>query len=210
MYTLLIDTSNQMLSVAINQHKTVRAEINTNVKVNHSETLMHYIERLFDMARINKSDIRSIVIARGPGSYTGVRIGVTVAKVLASQWNVNLYSVSSLFVIAAASNGIVTPVIDARRGEVFAATYERGETIVDPQHTRLENALKFHAHAAVIGNSDEPIALNIEGFYHTQVRVSEVERFANQLRKEEVERFVPEYLKVSEAEAKWRSSQSEQ
>ena len=100
MISLLLDTSNQALSVAVNRNGKMLAEINTNYKKTHSETLVDYIEKVLAIAAVKKTDIDRIIAARGPGSYTGVRIGVTVAKMLSKQLDIPLYSVSSLFVLA--------------------------------------------------------------------------------------------------------------
>lgn len=80
MKLLLIDTSNQPLSVAITNNNETIAEINNNSKVNHSVQLMPEIQRLFEQSGISKHDLDGIVVAEGPGSYTGLRIGVTTVK----------------------------------------------------------------------------------------------------------------------------------
>ena len=77
---LLIDTSNQPLSVAIMKDNEVIAEKTTDIKKNHSVQLMPEIAEILTESKINKTEITDIVVAEGPGSYTGLRIGVTVAK----------------------------------------------------------------------------------------------------------------------------------
>src|SRR5699024_10649996 len=77
MLSLLYDTSNRPLSVALNLDGFTLSEINTTVKKTHSATVMDYIDKLFKMADMKKNDIGRIIVAKGPGSYTGVRIGVT-------------------------------------------------------------------------------------------------------------------------------------
>ena len=98
---LLIDTSNQPLSVAVVQDKETLSEINTNIKKNHSIQLMPSIKQVIADSGLDKSAIDGIVVAKGPGSYTGLRIGVTVAKTLAYAMNAKLYGVSSLKALAA-------------------------------------------------------------------------------------------------------------
>ena len=94
MISLLLDTSNQALSVAVNRDSKMVAEINTNYKKTHSETLVDNIQKVLEIADIKKSQLDRIIVAKGPGSYTGVRIGITVAKMLAKQLNIPVYSVS--------------------------------------------------------------------------------------------------------------------
>ena len=206
MKSLLIDTSNQMLSIAINEDKILLAEINTNVKVNHSETLMVYLDDLFRAARVKKSEIDRIIVARGPGSYTGVRIGATVAKVLATTLDIPLYSVSSLFSMYASARhliheGPVYPIIDARRGTVFASGYDNHEEILQPVHIEFSEIASETS--IFIGNRKDKIASSIPNFKHIQTRISEVEAYDTYIREENVHGFVPEYLRLSEAELNW-------
>lgn len=118
MNSLLIDTSNQPLSVALMQNDEVLAEITTDSKQNHSVQLMPAISQLFEQSKIAKQQLDAIIVAEGPGSYTGLRIGVTVAKTLAYALDVKLYGVSSLKALAATidhTDKLLVPVFDARR-----------------------------------------------------------------------------------------------
>lgn len=210
MKSLLIDTSNKVISLAINDDGINIAEINANVARPHSETLMVYINHLFEYAGMNKSEIDRIIVARGPGSYTGVRIGVTVAKTLAFSLKTGLYSVSSLFVLAASSDqrGVVVPLFDARRGNVFTAAYKFNgddfEEIMAPAHVSFDDLTEQlkDEDAGFYGNSTEQFK-NVDGFAHLTPRIADVERFTEALKHENVHDFVPEYLRVSEAERNW-------
>ena len=132
---LLIDTSNQPLSVALVKDDKVEAEINSNEKRNHSAQLMPAVEKLFESASFTKNEVDAVVVAQGPGSYTGLRIGVTVAKTLAYSLDAELYGVSSLKALAATidstSEDDIVPIFDARREAVYAGVYryERGELV---------------------------------------------------------------------------------
>ncbi len=210
MKSLLIDTSNKVISMAINDDGINIAEINANVARTHSETLMVYISRLFEYAGMEKNEIDRIIVARGPGSYTGVRIGVTVAKTLAFSLKIDLYSVSSLFALAASSDrqGVVVPLFDARRGNVFTAAYKFNEDdfeeIQAPAHISFEDlkGKMKDENVSFYGNSTEQFK-NVDGFAHLTPRISDVERFAKALKQEHIHDFVPEYLRVSEAERNW-------
>ena len=83
MIWLGIDTANTPLSVAIVKDGQLLAEENNAMAVNHSLRAMPAIEELFDKVGIAPADIDAIAVSEGPGSYTGVRIGVTIAKTLA-------------------------------------------------------------------------------------------------------------------------------
>lgn len=209
MISLLIDTSNKPLSIAINEDTKCLAEINVNVKKTHSETLMKYIQNLFDYANISKSGIDRIIVAKGPGSYTGVRIGVTVAKTLAFSLGIELYSVSSLFALAASSkrSGSVTPIFDGRRGNVFAASYvfseDSFEEILSPAYIPYNELILKLKDTEYIGDTSERFTDQINDFTHIIPRVSEVEYYEMSLKKEDVHQMEPDYLRVSEAERNW-------
>lgn len=212
MISLLIDTSNRPLSVALNKDSFTLAEINTTVHRNHSGTVMDYIDKLFKMTDVDRTSIDRIIVARGPGSYTGVRIGVTVAKTLAYALNVELYSVSSLFVAAASSGrtGIVAPAFDGRRGNVFSAVFNMKENnfneIIAPQYVSiddLKSSLEQQDSAHILIDGKEKFSDVIGDYIHVIPRITEVEKFEQALILEDIHKMVPEYLKVSEAERNW-------
>ena len=124
---LLIDTSNQPLSVALMQDEKVLIEQTTNIKQNHSVQLMPETQKLFEQSQVDKQEITDIVVAEGPGSYTGLRIGVTVAKTLAYALQTRLYGVSSLKALAATikdEHRLLVPIFDARREAVYTGVYQ--------------------------------------------------------------------------------------
>src|SRR5699024_7924631 len=94
MRVLAIDTSNQTMSVAVKEGEFVVGELTTHIKRNHSERLMPAIENLMNEVGWTPSSLDRIAVAQGPGSYTGLRIGVTVAKTLAWTLQKELVGVS--------------------------------------------------------------------------------------------------------------------
>lgn len=123
MIWLGIDTANIPLSIAIVEDGKVITEENTSAKINHSLRAMPAIEEAFKRVNLTPADIDVIAVAEGPGSYTGVRIGVTIAKTLAWTLKKPLVGVSSLKALAMNGlffNGLVCPLIDARRNHVYA------------------------------------------------------------------------------------------
>ena len=146
---LLIDTSNQPLSVALMQDEKVLIEQTTNIKQNHSVQLMPEIQKLFEQSQVDKQEITDIVVAEGPGSYTGLRIGVTVAKTLAYALQTRLYGVSSLKALAATikdEHRLLVPIFDARREAVYTGVYQyvNGEltTIIEDGYLSI-NAVSY-------------------------------------------------------------------
>lgn len=130
MNILAIDTSNRPMSVALYHNEIPLIEHTLNSKRNHSVQLMPAIEYLMKEVNLQPKDLSKIVVANGPGSYTGLRIGVTTAKTLAWSLNIPLVTVSSLELVAANliySNGLVCSFFDARRGNVFTGLYRAQE-----------------------------------------------------------------------------------
>ena len=96
MITLGIDTANQTLAIGVVEDKQILGQIQTNIKRNHSVTLMPAIDQLFADLQMSPQDIDRIAVSDGPGSYTGLRIGVTTAKTIAYTLDNDLIGVSSL------------------------------------------------------------------------------------------------------------------
>lgn len=149
MRLLAIDTSNQTLSVAVCEDRRLLGEYTTTVKKNHSIMLMPTIADLMQRVGLKAKDIDRFVVAQGPGSYTGLRIGVTTAKTLAYTLNKELVGISSLEVLAAnciGLTGTVVPLFDARRQQVYAGAYtihqgKRSIALPD-QHISLTDLLQ--------------------------------------------------------------------
>ena len=131
MKVLAFDTSSKALSVAILDGKNLLADVTVNIKKNHSITLMPAIDFLMASVDLQPSDLDRIVVAQGPGSYTGLRVAVATAKTLAYTLNIELVGVSSLYALAAAADldGLVVPIMDARRNNVYAGFYKNGQSV---------------------------------------------------------------------------------
>ena len=213
MISLLLDTSNQELSVAVNRDGKMIAEINTNYKKTHSETLVDNIQKVLSIADIKKNHIDRIIVAKGPGSYTGVRIGITVAKMLAKQLNIPIYSVSSLFVLAVSNHitGNAVPLIDARRGHVYGAVYNIQEDdyteVIAPAYIEFSTLAADIDEGVFLLNSEEKITIDIDEYTHVTPRISETERYKKALKLEDADQLVPDYLRISEAERNWQNNQ---
>ena len=143
MLVLGIETSNVILSVAIVEDNQTLIEITEHSKNNHSERLMPVIEKAFKEINRKIKEIDLIAVSEGPGSYTGVRIGVTVAKTLAWTLDKPLVGLSSLEILAKNldKDGIVIPLFDARRQTAFAGAYKNGQSIIPDGHYVLDSFL---------------------------------------------------------------------
>lgn len=103
----------------------------------HSERMMPALDDLCRMAGITPQQLEGVAVVTGPGGFTGIRTGLAVAKTLAQSLEIPLVGISSLDAMQEgfAGLGLIAPMIDARRGEVFAALYKKGpetETLIEP------------------------------------------------------------------------------
>ena len=145
MKILAFDTSNQPLTVSLAEDEQIKQIFTTNIARNHSIQLLPAIKSALASQKWQLQEIDRIVVAQGPGSFTGLRIGVTVAKVLADTLNTELVGVSSLAVLASqiSFNGLVVPLFDARNQNVFAGVYQEEKSIFPESHQPISNLFAF-------------------------------------------------------------------
>ncbi|WP_163538258.1 tRNA (adenosine(37)-N6)-threonylcarbamoyltransferase complex dimerization subunit type 1 TsaB [Gracilibacillus sp. YIM 98692] len=130
MNILAIDTSNQVMGVAVWKDGELKAEYTANMKRNHSVGLMPSIDHIMRETNIMPSELDRIAVAKGPGSYTGVRIGLATAKTMAWTLQIPIVSVSSLELLAhnvSHQPHFICPFFDARRGLVYTGLYQAKE-----------------------------------------------------------------------------------
>lgn len=132
MISLFLDTSSSYLSSAIVKDGKVLKEIYLYLEKEMSKYALLKIKEMMDELNLKPNDIDTVVVVNGPGSYTGLRVGVTIAKTFAWGLNKKLAKVSSLFAMATSikSNSYIVPIIDARRGFVFAGVYDKNYNVV--------------------------------------------------------------------------------
>lgn len=127
MNIIAIDSSGLVASVAIANENGVIAEYTVNNKKTHSQTLLPMLDEIKRITETDLTQIDAIAIAAGPGSFTGLRIGSATAKGIALALNVPIVEVSTLEALAAnvyATAGVVCPIMDARRNQVYTGIYE--------------------------------------------------------------------------------------
>ena len=123
---LAIDTATRLLSLAIHDGERVLAEQTWQAPNNHTEILAPALSGLFEHAGITAADLTALAVVQGPGSYTGVRIGVSMAKGLAAAQRLPLIGVTTLDTVAAAQpkySGTLIAIVGAGRGRVIAGRY---------------------------------------------------------------------------------------
>lgn len=136
MISLFLDTSSKYLTIAIcrdNEQLFVYSEEGNN---NLSRKVLPKINEILSKLSIDKKMIDNIYVVNGPGSFTGIRIGVTIAKVWAWTLKKNIFVISSLHALATTkvATKYIVPLIDARRGYVYAGIYQDGKSILKDQY----------------------------------------------------------------------------
>ena len=132
MIVLGIETSSTCGSVAVVQDRKVLGELFFNTGTKHSTKIVPSISNLLSTVELDKADLEGIAVTSGPGSYTSLRIGISIAKGLAYSLDIPLIGISTLQCVA--FNSIISPhlicsLIDARKGELYSALfrYNTGE-----------------------------------------------------------------------------------
>jgi len=126
MIILAIDTSTDYLSLAVLKAGRIAAKFHRRAHRKHSMLLVPMIDKLLKKARVKIKDVSCFAISVGPGSFTGLRIGVTVVKGLAYALKKKIVAVPTLDVIAdnaKSFKGVISPVLDARKNKVYACLY---------------------------------------------------------------------------------------
>ena len=125
MKILSIDTSSNLCSVALLDNKTLIKEIKSNDGLTHSEKLMPMISNILSDTNLSLQNIDLLVCDKGPGSFTGIRIGVSTIMAFADSLNINTTGVSSLEALAynVKENGIICSLIDAKNSNCYCGIY---------------------------------------------------------------------------------------
>mgnify|MGYP006290874305 CR=1 FL=1 len=125
MLILGIDTSTDILGLSLLEDNEIKAEYNLSLKRQHSEKLLPLIEEMFNLLDLEPSDLDGIAVSVGPGSFTGLRIGITTAKMIGRIFSIPVKGVSTLEIMAEGVEGkYLLHLLDARRERVYYAFYQ--------------------------------------------------------------------------------------
>ena len=218
MKVLAFDTSSKALSLAILEDKQVLAETTINIKKNHSITLMPAIDFLMASLDWTPKDLDRIVVAEGPGSYTGLRIAVATAKTLAHTLNIELVGMSSLLaLVPRQQEGLLVPLMDARRNNVYAGFYENAKPVMPEAHLSFAEVLEQVKDAEQVTFVGEvgPFVEQIQeqlpqaNYQETLPNAANLALLAWDREADSLHDFVPNYLKRVEAEENWLKNHTE-
>lgn len=219
---LALDSTAEVSSVCVCEGERLVCEITVNTGNTHSQTLLPAVEQTLKMAEMTVNDIDVFACSTGPGSFTGVRIGVATIKGIAYGKNKPCVSVSTLEALAynlIGNNGVICPVMNARRSQVYNALFEcEGGTLNRICDDRALAIAELDEELDVISKpiylSGDGYGITESGFKKTKVSyVPERQRYQNAysvaqiaLKKYELGEYVddaslvPIYLRPSQAE----------
>ncbi len=228
MKILSADTSTDVNTVAILEDNELLGEVSINAGKRHSERLVPLIDTLFNEVQLSIADIDLLAISIGPGSFTGLRVGLSTWKGIALAKGLPLIGVSSLDAmtrLAPFRNAMVCPIMDARMKEIFAGIYKfennNRQTLLENFLGTIQdfvNILKNNEHNQTMLFLGEGVLLYhqilTENFPHaifgepwwSHPRASAVAREAlylwEQGYKKEIDEILPVYLRLSQPEEK--------
>lgn len=133
MLILSMDTSTQAGSLAVLRDACVIGEISTWVDETYSSRMFRHLEFLLRELRLGLEQVDLYAVAAGPGSFTGLRVGLTAVKGWAEAYHKPIAAVSGLEAVAAqahAAESLLVPILDARRGQIYAGCYERRDALL--------------------------------------------------------------------------------
>ena len=202
MRILYIDTSSSYLYTSIVENNKVLSEIKEEFGQSLSEVALPRIVSMFEDTKLSPKDIDKIIVVNGPGSFTGIRIGITIAKIYAWSLNIPITTIYSLEAMAISSDKDTyhVPILNARRGYVYTAIYDKDyKEVLKPCHillTELQDKLKDINDYEFISN-DEFDDLKLESYSPNFEKIINYFKDKENINPHAVN---PEYLKLTEAE----------
>ena len=153
MKILALDTSHHFLTIALIDDDHLIASLQKPAYKQQSETIMVEIDRLFKEVGWIPSDLKALVLTEGPGSYTGLRISMTIAKVLGLIQGIQLYTLSSLQLLSGTLENVYA-VMDARANRVYLGHYKKGlAEFTDTIVTNEEAKKMIECDAMIVGDA---------------------------------------------------------
>lgn len=203
---LYLDTSSSFLYAGIIEDNKLIDSISEEMASDLSKIALLKISNMFTNHNLKPNDIDKILVVNGPGSFTGIRVGITIAKTYAWGLKKDITTVTSLEAMAISSNfkGYKVPLIDARRGYVYGAIFdENNNEVFKACHISLEllkeKINELDKNVVIITNDEIDLEYNKEEYKPDILKI--VEKY--KVRENVNPHFVnPEYLKLTEAEEK--------
>lgn len=202
MITLFIDTSLADVSIAIVKDDTILAQINKSIPNEHSIYAVSYVDEVLKESNLEAKDIDNIMVVNGPGSFTGIRIGLTIAKVYAYLLKKDIITVSSLKAMAlSVKNNIAIALIDAKHNNYYYGVYDMFDNDVKKEAfgnvNEVITLIKKYEDATIVSRED----IKIEDYPIEKVNLDIVNivKYYKGEPSENVHLVVPNYMKLPQA-----------
>lgn len=201
MKILAIDTTSKICSVALLEDENVLDEINLDSGLTHSENLMPLVKEILEKNKIELKDINLIGVDVGPGSFTGIRIGVASVKAMAEVWNIPVASITSLETLArnVETQNTIVSLIDARNNQVYMGIFDNNynkieEYLADDINIAIEKIKKYET-INIIGDGSilhkDLLVQNIKNIQFSDIN----EQYARNVGKMSYKKFLEKDLK---------------
>lgn len=236
MYILAIETTGAYASVAITDGSNILGRVEGNDRFSHLQNLMSQVEQVLKECELSLNDMTAIAVSVGPGSFTGIRIGVSSARALSQILGIPCVAVSSLEALALrgerfSDGAVICPMLDARRSQVYAGAYkiqdgEPIEVVKAAPYTLEEflDALSEYENIYIMGDGADVYGDSINQLRQWGCHIAETEhryqhastvgiRGAKIYEKSggvEYGKLEPEYMRIPEAERKLKEKQAKQ
>lgn len=202
MISLFLDTSSSYLNSAIIKDGKVLKNLYLYLEKDMSKLALFKIKEMLEELNITPNKIDKVIVAKGPGSYTGLRVGVTIAKVFTWGLQKELESLSSLYVLASSvtDSSYIVPVIDARRDYLFASIYDKDyNVILEETYIKKEDLL---AKTSLLKGSVKYVSSMEIPDFETIKYIPNIGNMQKHMKpvKENPNEIIPNYLKKTEAE----------
>lgn len=190
MLTLILDTASRYLNIGVLKNDELVVNYSIEANKRQSEIAMSTIQRLFNQHDLDSKDVDTVVITKGPGSYTGVRIAMTIAKVFCAFRPATLYVVNTLIAYVGKKTGCA--IMDARAKRAFCAIYDKGIEIMAPTIVRID---EINYEGNYYGDS---FLLNKESLpFDTIANIVDIKEKWEKV--DDIDALTPLYLKENEA-----------
>lgn len=194
MISMFIDTSLEDVSIALIKDDKILSKINNSIPGQHSIYVTKYVDDILKENNLSPKDVDEIIVVNGPGSFTGIRIGVTIAKMFAYLQNIRIVSITSLLARVIGMNSkYLLSTIDAKHDNYYIGLYDENYTVVVEKFTNIkevEELIKDYS----------PLTVDTLKEYNIEAIVEYTKKIPSQ----NVHSVNPIYLKLPEAmEKKW-------
>lgn len=199
MRSLFIDTSNSDVSIGLLENGKLKKEVIRNTFNEHSKYAVSIIDEVISEDGLSPSDIDEILVVNGPGSFTGIRIGLTISKVYAYLNNIKVILVSSLKCLALSycdSYDYILSVIDAKRSNYYVGLYDKNynEVVMECFCNKdyIDNILLEYSNVCIVSNSK----IEFNSFVIEKLNIEKIYNYYKDSKRVSANMVLPNYLKL--------------